>query len=268
MQEKVGYNEKNTINEDEINLRDFLNLVIKVVIKRKKLILTIFFITVITAAMVNLITPKVYQATTTIMITPSKIETVLQPSQVALDIHQKEIDARRPPAISIPTHKALLKSNVVLERIIDELKLTDNSGKSLSVDILSKRLNIEEKKDTNILQLKAEDSNPQKAKELVNTWAQIYVKFIQELISGEIKDAGDFITEQFAIAKENLALAEQKVNAFKNKYKIDLMQTELDIKKEKLNAYKKELVDSKITLKTEEYKLVELKFIKIWKPVS
>jgi len=119
--------------EDEINLRDYIN----VIIKRKKIILTVFFVSIITTAVFSLMMPKVYQATTLIMIVPSRIQVALSSSQVSsLDGQQKTGTGN-----SLSTHKELLKSDVVLERIIDKLKLTDGSGKSLIPYDLSKRLN-------------------------------------------------------------------------------------------------------------------------------
>jgi len=245
--------------EDEINLRDYIN----VIIKRKKLILAIFLVSVITTAIVSIMMPKVYQATAFIMIVPSKIQTALSPTPpVSFDVQQKTGTGEylgQGLAISLPTHKALLKSNVVLERIIDRLKLTDAAGKTLTPDDLFKRLNIKETKETNILQLEAEGNNPKKAQELANAWTQEYITYSQEFISGDVKGTGDFITDQFAIAKQNLTQAEEKVKDFKDKYKIDLMQAELDIKKGELNNYKKELMELEMTLKTKGDNLAELK---------
>ncbi len=241
--------------EDEINLRDYIN----VILKRKKIILTVFFVSIITTAVFSLMMPKVYQATTLIMIVPSKIQVAISSTQVAsLDGQQKTGTGER-STISLPTHKELLKSGIVLERIIDKLKLSDGAGKSLIPDDLSKRLNINEAKETSILRLEAKDTNPKKAQELANIWAQEYIKYNQELISGEVKGAGDFITDQFEISKQNLTQAEEKVNDFKDKYKLDLMRAELNMKKAKLNNDKNELIESATVLKTKDDDLAELK---------
>lgn len=48
--------------EEEINLRDYL----KVIIKRKKLILTVLFVFIITTAILSLLVPKIYLSTSTI----------------------------------------------------------------------------------------------------------------------------------------------------------------------------------------------------------
>ncbi len=52
------------IQEDEIDIREY----IKVIIKRKKLILSIFLVSVVTAAIVSLTMPKVYEITSTVQL--------------------------------------------------------------------------------------------------------------------------------------------------------------------------------------------------------
>lgn len=52
------------IQEDEINIRDYIN----VIIKRKKLILAIFCVAVVVSAVVNLQLPKVYEVTSTVQL--------------------------------------------------------------------------------------------------------------------------------------------------------------------------------------------------------
>lgn len=52
------------IQEDEIDIREYIN----VIIKRKKLILAIFLVSVVTAAIVSLRMPKIYEITSTIQL--------------------------------------------------------------------------------------------------------------------------------------------------------------------------------------------------------
>ncbi|MCL0086613.1 Wzz/FepE/Etk N-terminal domain-containing protein [Thermodesulfovibrionales bacterium] len=226
--------------EDEINLRDY----IKVILKRKKLILTVFLVAVITTTVVSLLLPRVYEATTSIMIMPSRLPTALSPTQISLDVLDVEgeramVPGRQViprPAIAIPTHGVLLKSNTVLERIIDRLKLTDQAGKRLTPGDLKEQLNVEEIRDTNILRLEVERSNPRIAKEIANAWAEEYLKYSHELISGEVEGMGDFIVSQFEIARENLIQSEKAVKDFDIKEGISLMRIKLREKQSELDS--------------------------------
>ena len=243
-------------SEDEIDLRDCIN----VIVRKKKLILAVFFISVIIAILISLVMPKVYRATASIMITPSKMQAILSPQQYPFDslnitkTTSTGAYITSKPAIPLSGHIILLKSNVVLERMINRLKLTD-----LTPGQLSKRLEVKEAKDTGVLQLEAEDNDSGRAKEIANAWAQEYIGYSQELILGDVKGTGEFITDQFEVVKQNLVRAEEAIKDFKNKYKIDLMRAELDIKKKKLNEYKNEVIDIEMSLNTQRDSLEEFK---------
>jgi polysaccharide biosynthesis transport protein len=248
------------IHEDEIDLRELIN----VIIKRKKLILGIFFASIFITAITSFLQPKTYQAHVSLMVLPSRMQAIFSPTQLSLDTQQQyvKIDTMQSkyiPTISLSTHKEFLKSNAVLEKVIDRLKLVDKSGKNLVPDDLLGKLNIMEIEETNILQLEVEDANPKIAQRIANAWAEEYVNYSQEFMSGEVRGKGDFILDQFEIAKESLVQSEKYAKDFKHKYKLDLMCSELDMKKSKLNEYKKELIDLEIALKNKENSLGELK---------
>jgi len=246
------------IYEDEIDLREYIN----VIIKRKKLILAIFLVAVVVSAIASFFQPKVYMATVSIMITPSKLQNALQPSTVLLDVGKKGSTGEyltSQPSLSLNTHEVLLKSSLILERVIRKLNLKDSSGGVLSNEALSKKVKVKMPKETNLIELVVSDAKPQEAMEIANTWAREYVGYSQELILGEVKGAGDFVVDQFEIARKNLFNAEEKVNDFNKRYKLDLMKAELAIKKATLGGYSNELAGMELGLKTKEDSLSELK---------
>ncbi|TRZ96011.1 hypothetical protein D4R78_01740 [bacterium] len=247
--------------EDEIDLRDYIN----VIIKRKKIILTIFFVSVLTTAIISFLQPKTYKASVYIMVLPSQIQTALFPAEVSFGVGKLDTAGesyQKKPLMSLLTHKILLKSDVVSKRIIDALGLTDKSGKALTPEDLKNNLKIDgTKKDeeSNVIELVVESTDPKKATDIVNAWSQEYIKYNQELISGEVKGSGDFINNQFEIAKRNLFKIEEEVRDFKNKNRIDLMRGDLNIKKGRLSEFKKELIDLGSILRLKEVTLVQNK---------
>jgi uncharacterized protein involved in exopolysaccharide biosynthesis len=243
--------------ENEIELYDYF----RVIFKRKIIILAVFFLAVAITTAISLTMPKLYYASASIMIMPSKIHVPLLAAELSLSMDKKNKKGKyldQEPIISLAAHKILLKSNTVLEMIINKLKLTDKLGKPLSPRGLTNSLGVKEAKEADILQLEVKSDEPKITQEIVNTWAKEYVRFSQELILGEVGASGDFIAEQFELSKKNLVQAEKKVKDFKDNYKIGLMRQELEINKEKLNSEKSELANLEITLKTEEDSLREL----------
>lgn len=241
--------------EDEDNLRDYIN----VVLKRKKIIISILLIPTITTAVVLLLMPKIYQAITQIMITPSSLERTLDPTQLSLDISRTkegEYTSGR-PTMSIETHKSLLLSNLILAKISEKVK--SPKDEKVTLESLRKCLDIEEVKKTSIIELKVKNKEPNMAKEIANIWANEYFEYNRQLLSGEIKGSGEFIMDQFNLTRKEMEAQEDEIEAFLKKNNIDLMKQELEIQKTKLNDYKKELAGLELNIKTQEDNLKECK---------
>ena len=245
--------------EDEINLRDYIN----VILKYKRLIITIFLISTFVTAVLSSLKPKVYQATTLVMITPSKIRIALASSGGLFYAGEVEVEAEGGanfnPMVSLSTHEELLRSNEVLQKVISKVSLVDSFGKEITPYALSKKVEIERVENTNIIRLLVKDNSPKEAKKIADVWAREYIEYSQKLISEEIKGTGSFIADQFDIAKQSLMQAEEEIKDFKNNYKLDLMKAELEIKKGKINGERKELINSDLALKTKQITLKELK---------
>ncbi len=205
---------------------------------------------------------KLYQAQASIMIIPSKLTSVFSPTNIVLQADQKasgEYVGPR-PTISISSHKELLKSSVVLDRLLKRCFQREEQAKTkASPAVIPGNFSIREIPDTNILLLQVQSSTPAKAQEAANAWAEIYVQYSQELIAGEIKGTGDFIQEQFEFTQKELVHAEEQVKEFQERNKIDIAQADLDLKKSKYNDYKKMLIELDADIKAKENQLQQLK---------
>ena len=226
--------EANTF-EDEINLRDY----IEVVVKRRKLIIGIFLVAVIVAAIASLLLPKVYQASASIMLMPSTVRVAVSPSRHLLDPETTKIGGyiESKLTISIPTHKTLLKSNAVLERVMNKVKSESRLDEDLPLEELSRKSEVKDTKETNILQLAVKDKDPSLAKDIVNLWADEYAQYSLGLITGEVKGSGKFVEDQFKVVAENLVKAEQAVEDFGVKERLALMEIELKENQSQLETH-------------------------------
>ncbi len=231
----TGANQEANIYEDEINLREY----IQVIIKRRKLIIGMFLIAVIAAAIVSLLLPKVYEASASIMVMPSKIRTALSPTRGFLDPEttEKGIYIEQKPTISIPTHKSLLKSNAILVMVMARLESAGLLDEDLALEELSKKLEVEDTKETIILQLTAKDKEPSLAKDIVNIWADEYTQYSLGIITGEVEGSGKFVEDQFKLVKDNLVEAEQAIKDFDVKEGLSLMEIELKENQSQLESH-------------------------------
>jgi len=107
--------------EDEIDLRQY----IKIILKRKKLILAVFLVSVFTAAIISLLMPKAYEITSTIQL--GSIDGLLIKNEEA---------------------KAIMTSQNLLLSVINDLKLKTN------IESLKKSIKISDITGTDLLKIK------------------------------------------------------------------------------------------------------------------
>ncbi len=211
---------------DELDLKSC----IKIIVKKKTLILTTSLLSVLILATPALFEPKIYSATASITITPHNI-----------------------------THKIRLKSNLILTRIIQNLNLKNSSGKELSADELSEKLTTRNAGEDNLTYLDATADNPEKAKEIADTWVQEYLKHIQELNAQQVAITEGSIAKQLELAQAKLNQAHEDVLNFKKTHRVDLLRTELLARETALDGIKKQLAQMQFDVTLKEIMLAELK---------
>ncbi|PKP59499.1 hypothetical protein CVT91_06575, partial [Candidatus Atribacteria bacterium HGW-Atribacteria-1] len=133
------------IQEEEIDLREYIN----VLLKRKGIIILIFLIAVITAALVSYFAlSPVYQSSAVFSVA--------------------KIDGR--PVINITEALEIMKSNVVLDEVINRMGLKE-TAKQLSSQITTESLI-----GTNFIKVSVEHDTPEKAKSLVENIIEVFIK--------------------------------------------------------------------------------------------
>ena len=143
------------MEEKELQLRDY----IKVILKRKKIILIIFFVAVFAATIVSFLMPKVYETST-----------VIKSGYV------------EEPIIKYEKAKEMIMNSEVLSQVIAK------AGIEIEVsDILRRNIvRIEEIKDTQSFKVTVQYSDPQKTKEIAEIIGKIYVEEGQKLYQKRI----------------------------------------------------------------------------------
>lgn len=232
------------IQEEEIDLREYIN----VLLKRKGIIILIFLIAVITAALVSYFVLKpVYEASTILMISKPKYQVELEP----------KIQTQIVPEISLATYESLIKDREIEEEVIKKLNL-DQLPYELSSDNLQEMITIEALKNTNLIKMNLQASNPKLAKDVVNTWAALFVEKNKELNLKESKESQVFIEDQLKITKQNLYKIEEDIREFNEINKIDVMEIEINEKVSKIMENESRLADVKISVEMERAKMEEI----------
>ena len=226
------------IQEEEIDLREYIN----VLLKRKGVIILIFLIAVITAALVSYFYLKpVYEASTILMISKPKYQVELEP----------KIQTQFTPEVSLATYESLIKDREIEEEVIKKLNL-DQPPYEFTPDSLQGMITIESLKNTNLIKMNLQAGEPKLAKDITNVWAALFVEKNKDLNLQESKEAQRFIEEQLKISNQNLSKIEEEIREFNETNNIDAMDKEITVKLDKIMANESRLADVKITIKKEE----------------
>ncbi len=228
------------MQEEEIDLREYVN----VLIKRKGVIILIFLIAVITAALVSYFYLKpVYEASTILMISKPKYQVELEP----------KIQTQIVPEISLATYESLIKDREIEEEVIKKLNL-EQPPYELTPDNLQGMITIEALKNTNLIKMNLQASNPELAKDVVNTWAVLFVEKNKELNLKESRESQVFIEDQLKISKQNLYKIEEDIREFNETNRIEILENEIRGKAAKVLNYELRLADVKLSFKEENAK--------------
>ena len=164
------------IQEEEIDLREYIN----VLLKRKGIIILIFLIAVITAALVSYFAlSPIYQASTAFSVV--------------------KIDGRA--VINITEALEIIKSNIVLDEVIDRMSLKE-TVKQLSSQITTKNL-----KGTSFIKVSVSADSPEKAKNLVENITKVFIKQNQ----GEYQDKVKLVEDRLKILEEQITEFEKNI---------------------------------------------------------
>ena len=164
------------LHEEEIDLREYVN----VLLKRKGIIIIIFLIAIITAALVSYFTlSPVYQTSTVFSVA--------------------KIDGRA--VINITEALEIIKSNVVLDEVINRMGLKETAKQ------LSSQITTESIKGTNFVKVLVAADSPEKAKSLVKNIIEVFIKQNQVEYQEQVKlieDRLKALEEQIAEFEKNI----------------------------------------------------------------
>ena len=218
--------------EEEIDLHEYIN----VLLKRKGIIILIFLIAVITAAIASyFIIEPVYHANTVI--------TVLEPKIVNSIVSEP----------SLEDYKNLITDKALEEELIQKLNLNKPPFELTSYN-LEQMLKIELPKSTNLIKMNLQASNPKLTKDIINTWATLFVEKNKRLYFNEVKKAKTDIEEKFKLAEQEFFEIEKKLMKFNETDNVVIIGDKIRYITIKISGSKSRLVDIQISLEKENAK--------------
>jgi uncharacterized protein involved in exopolysaccharide biosynthesis len=175
-----------------------LRNLVGVVRGRARIILIVAIVTCAVALGVSYITPAAYQARATIMLTQQNVGTALLGAPQA---YRTDMALQR----DVQTQVNVMRSPVVLERVIAKLKLPTNPTD------LAKKVTVKFDGETNIVTIEATDGSSQQAADVANAIAVAYVAWSQEQQRTSIRAAVNDVEKRLTAAQKQIADAQTAI---------------------------------------------------------
>jgi len=183
--------------EEEIDLREYIN----VLLKRKGIIILIFLIAVITAALVSYFAlSPVYQSSTVFSI--ALIDN-RPPTTIVAQIENNV------PIIKISESLEVINSNLILDEVIKRSDL------NITSDQLKTRIEVENLKNTNFIKVSVKADSPEKAKELAENIVKVFIEKNQNKYTEKTK----IIEERIKILEQEIVVSEKSIREIENAMK-------------------------------------------------
>jgi GumC protein len=188
--------------EEVIDLRPY----IKSLLSRWRLIIGITVVVTVIGFGVSFLLPARYQATALITITD--YDQVTLSSLTIFDLDPTFAQEIQPDPLT-RIYIDLAESDELLQLVLEEIEpMLDEESNIDSVDDLQEKLNARIGTDFSLLILTANDSNPQLAAALVNTWANLFAPWVNEKFDSQGLQNLTFFEEQLIEAENVLNAAE------------------------------------------------------------
>lgn len=191
----------------EIDLREY----IRIVSKWKKLIILGTLACMVTAAILSFfVLPPVFEAQSLLLVTQAtdKPQVVAQNTS---DLEGVVSTVSRLPVMTMNTYLGQLKSQVLMKRVINELKLDSNL---YTPESLAEMIDATVVKDSNLIQVKVRNNDPKLAASIANELDRQFLRLISEKNEEQMARSVEFLTEQRKAAEAELAKATQALKTF------------------------------------------------------
>lgn len=226
--------------------------IIDLVIKRRWIVMVPFFLAMIAGIYLSITLPRIYEASTLILI---------QPQRVPQNYVQSIVESEPSERISTLSQQVLSRTN--LENIISEFKLftgPDNSSKYMEdkVNNLRKRISVNisnaRRRGSDSFSISFQDKDPKTVMQVTNALASYFIDENLRLREAQAIGTSDFLEEELQNMKTRLEEVEAQLKRYRESYmgelpeQLDSNLRILDRLQEHLGERQQNLSEAKIRL--------------------
>mgnify|MGYP000350739448 CR=1 FL=1 len=213
---------------------------------RKWVSLSILLLTVAATTMISLWIPKQYKASTALIIDSKSKDPFtgqVLPSQMFPGYMATQI--------------SIIRSSNVAQKVVNELRLADSPGARTQfinatnnkgtieywlADLLLKKLEVEPSRETNVIAISFQGTDPQFAALVANAFAKAYIETNQELRLAPARQTAAWFDQQIVRLRANLDKAQQKLTDYQREKGIVESEERLDVETRRLGELAGQMV--------------------------
>lgn len=236
-------NQNNIPETDEqvIDLRVYL----KVLKKRRALIALVTLLALLTSGILSFfVLPPVYEAKTLLLVTQATDKQQMVSQQNDLNSIVNTIS--RIPVLTMNTYVGQVKSEALMQRVIEKLKLAERNYTTRS---LAQQIKATAAKDSNLIEVTVSNTDPGLAADIANTLSREFLELISEKNQEQMERSVKFIQDQKGVTEKELEKAVEELKKFDSEPRgVTYLQQELAAKSQDLNKFQSELTRAEIEL--------------------
>jgi tyrosine-protein kinase Etk/Wzc len=231
--------------EEEIQLKDYLIIVLNY----KWLILSVFLLISIATAIYTFRLPKIYEASSMVMIEKKSSSDMFM---LGGSIGPTTLNNTKEIIKSRPISEIVFK---MLKRNKDYKNFPIRESKD-PIHFLMDGIKVDSKRETDILTLKFDSTNPEEAKFIVNAFAKAIVQKKTEYARVELSNIRQFLEDQVSTIKRRLQNSEEDLRTYKVEHGISILSEETRNLIEKSSD-----MEANLKAAETEYQVAEKKYI-------
>lgn len=218
-----------------MNVRLFLTILRA----RYSLVLFALVVTVATAAVITDILPRKYIATTSLVMNSSDNNPFESPGMIAKGATTylaTQLDIIRSRSVAMKVADALgMADDLALQQEFAEVGGGQGSMREWLAERLLENLTVEPSRDSRVVSISYESSDPERAAITANAFAQAYIAKTLELMTEPAKRNAEWFDDQLKVLRQRLLASQARLTDFQQEQGIISLDERLDTETNRLN---------------------------------
>lgn len=213
---------------------------------RYKIVILILAVTVAAALAITAMLPKVYKASTSLVLNTKGVDPVTGvtlPVQLMTGYVATQADIIRSKSVALKAVEALrLADSPAVQEQFREARNGQGSIKDWLASLLLAKVDVEPSRDSSVLTINFRGNDPQFVAAVANAFAQGYLDFTVQLKTDPALQASGFINTQIKVLREQYELAQSRLSKYQKENNIYSADNRVDVETARLNELSSQLV--------------------------